>query len=184
MCIKINKIGKQEVGIWWVQKHFPRYGIPIWSLWPNIRFLPLIVAEKNATKNKHICSMCIKISEVGKQEVGNTNFIVFGLTQPGLEPTIYRIQSKQLNHCTTNVVNTMCNKVMWHDEIINGSKNFYFFIFLFTGVSECIIMGIPMGIGTGLFKLLHKYPFCITWLYFSHLQVYIVSLSKLLPTQC
>jgi hypothetical protein len=28
MCLKINKIGKQEVGIWWVQKHFPRYGVP------------------------------------------------------------------------------------------------------------------------------------------------------------
>jgi hypothetical protein len=70
MCIKINKIGKQDVGIWWVQKHFPRYGVPIWSLWPNIRFLPSIVAEKNVTKNEHICSMCIKINKVGKQEVG------------------------------------------------------------------------------------------------------------------
>jgi hypothetical protein len=70
MCIKINKIGKQEVGIWWVQKRFPRYGVPIWSLWPNIRFLPSILAEKNATKNAHICSMCIKINIVGKQEVG------------------------------------------------------------------------------------------------------------------
>jgi hypothetical protein len=48
MCIKINKIGKQEVGIWWVQKCFPRYGVPIRSLWPNIRFLPSIIAEKNA----------------------------------------------------------------------------------------------------------------------------------------
>lgn len=28
--------------------------------------------------------------------------------------------------------------------------------FFFLGVSECIIMGIPMNIGTGLFKLLHK----------------------------
>jgi hypothetical protein len=55
MCIKINKVGKQEVGIWWVQKCFPRYGVPIWSLWPNIRFLPSIVAEKNVTKNVHIC---------------------------------------------------------------------------------------------------------------------------------
>ena len=45
ICIKINKVGKQEVGIWWVQKCFPRYGVPIWSLWPNIRFLPSIVAE-------------------------------------------------------------------------------------------------------------------------------------------
>jgi hypothetical protein len=43
--------GKQEVGIWWVQKRFPRYGVPIWSLWPNIRFMPSIVAEKNVTKN-------------------------------------------------------------------------------------------------------------------------------------
>jgi hypothetical protein len=52
--------GKQEVGIWRVQKRFPRYGVPIWSLWPNIRFLPSVVAEKNVTKNVHICSMCIK----------------------------------------------------------------------------------------------------------------------------
>jgi hypothetical protein len=33
------------------QKHFPQYGIPIWRLWPNIRFLPSTVTEKNATKN-------------------------------------------------------------------------------------------------------------------------------------
>jgi hypothetical protein len=41
---------EQEVGIWRIQKHFPQYGVPIWSLWPNIRFLQSIVAEKNATK--------------------------------------------------------------------------------------------------------------------------------------
>jgi hypothetical protein len=51
MYIKINKVGKQEVGIWWVYKRYPQYGIPIWSLWPNIRFLPSTVAEKNASKN-------------------------------------------------------------------------------------------------------------------------------------
>ena len=62
--------GKQEVGSWRVKKCFPRYGVPIWSLWSNIRFLPSTVAEKNATKNEHICSMCIKINKVGKQEVG------------------------------------------------------------------------------------------------------------------
>ena len=70
MCIKINKIGKQEVGIWRVQKRFPWYGVPIWSLWPNIRFLPSIVAEKNATKNEHICSMCIKINS---RQAGSRN---------------------------------------------------------------------------------------------------------------
>ena len=57
MCIKLNKVGKKEVGIWWIQKRFPRYGVPLWSLWPNIRFLPSIVVEKNVTKNEHICSM-------------------------------------------------------------------------------------------------------------------------------
>jgi hypothetical protein len=36
-------------------------------LGPNIRFLPSIVAEKNATKNEHICSMWRKINKVGKQ---------------------------------------------------------------------------------------------------------------------
>jgi hypothetical protein len=60
MCIKINKVGKQEVGIWWVQKRFPRYGVPIWSLWPNMRFLPSIVAEKNVTKNVLYLESCLK----------------------------------------------------------------------------------------------------------------------------
>ena len=40
------------------------------SLWPNVRFLPSIVAEKNVTNNVHICSMWIKTNQVGKQEVG------------------------------------------------------------------------------------------------------------------
>jgi hypothetical protein len=30
------------------------------------------------------------------------------------------------------------------------------------GVSECIIMGMPMSIGTGLFKLLHRYVIIIS----------------------
>jgi hypothetical protein len=50
-----NQLSRQT-GIWWVQKCFPRYGVPIWSLWPNIRSLSSIDAEKNV----HICSMCIK----------------------------------------------------------------------------------------------------------------------------
>jgi hypothetical protein len=40
MCIKINKVGKQEIGIWWIQKRLPRYEVLIWNLWPNIRSLP------------------------------------------------------------------------------------------------------------------------------------------------
>ena len=71
MCIKINKVGKQEAGIRLVQKHFPRYGVPILSLWPNIRFQPSIVAEKNVTKNEHICSMCIKNQQ--SRQTGSRN---------------------------------------------------------------------------------------------------------------
>jgi hypothetical protein len=51
MCIKTNKVGKQEIGIWRVPKRYPQYGIPIWRWWPNIRFLPSTLTEKNATKN-------------------------------------------------------------------------------------------------------------------------------------
>jgi hypothetical protein len=48
-----NQLSRQtgSRNLWWFQKRFPRYGIPMWSLWPNIRFLPSIVAEKNMTKN-------------------------------------------------------------------------------------------------------------------------------------
>ena len=31
-------------------------------------------------------------------EATNTNFIVFGLTRPGLEPTIYRTRGEHANH--------------------------------------------------------------------------------------
>ena len=33
-----------------------------------------------------------------------TNLIVFGLTQPGLKPTIYRTWGEQPNHYTTDAV--------------------------------------------------------------------------------
>ena len=53
-----------------------KYQLPtIWGTYMKLvtkyqKLLPSIVAEKNATKNEHICSMCIKINKVGKQEVG------------------------------------------------------------------------------------------------------------------
>ena len=34
-----------------VQKRYPQYGIHIWRWWPNIRFLPSTVTEKNAMNN-------------------------------------------------------------------------------------------------------------------------------------
>jgi hypothetical protein len=70
--------GKQEVGIWRVKKRFPRYGVPIWSLWPNIRFLPSIVAEKNVTKNVHIqkCMFNVYKNQLSRQ-TGSRNLIRF-----------------------------------------------------------------------------------------------------------
>ena len=35
-------------------------------------------------------------------ETTNTNFIVFGLTRLGLEPTIYRTLGEHANNCTTD----------------------------------------------------------------------------------
>jgi hypothetical protein len=44
-------------------------------------------------------------------EATNTNFIVFGLTRPWFEPTIYRTQGEHANHYTTAVV-LMGNKIL------------------------------------------------------------------------
>ena len=37
-------------------------------------------------------------------EATNTNFIVYGLIRPGLEPTIYRTRGEHANHYATDVV--------------------------------------------------------------------------------
>ena len=102
MCIKINKVGKQEVGIWWVRKRFPWYRIHIWSLWPNIRSLSSIVAEKNATKNEHICSMCIKINS---RQTGSRN-----LMGPKMLPTIWGTYMKLVTKYQISVINSCWEK--------------------------------------------------------------------------
>ena len=37
-------------------------------------------------------------------EATNTNFIVFGLTRLGLEPTIYRTRGEHANHYATDMI--------------------------------------------------------------------------------
>jgi hypothetical protein len=107
--------GKQEVGIWWVQKRFPRNGVPIWSLWPNIRSLPSIVAEKKVTKNVHICSMRIKINKVSKQEVGiwwvQKRFPRYGVPIWSLWPNIRCLPSIVAEKNVHIPVCSMCIKV-------------------------------------------------------------------------
>ena len=39
-------------------------------------------------------------------EAADTNFIVFGLTRPMLEPTIYRTRGEHANHYTSDAVHT------------------------------------------------------------------------------
>jgi ribosomal protein L28 len=115
--------GKQEVGIWRVKKRFPRYGLLIWSLWPNIRFLPSMVAEKNATKNEHICSMCIKINKVGKQEVGirsvQKRFPRYGVPIWSLWPNIRSLSSIVAEKNVTKNVH-ICSKCISRQT---GSRN-------------------------------------------------------------
>ena len=124
--------GKQEVGIWWVKKRFPQYGVPIWSLWPNIRFLPSIVAEKNVTKNGHIqnvCSMCIKINKVGKQEVGiwwvQKHFPRYGVPIWSLWPNIRFLPSIVAEKNVTENVHTLYMFNVYKNQLSRqtGSRN-------------------------------------------------------------
>ena len=103
MCIKINKVGKQEVGIWWVQIRFPRYGVPIWSLWPNIRFLPSIVAEKNMLKK---CAYKFNVykNQLSRQ-TGSRN-----LTGPKTLPTIWHTYMKLVTKYQISTINSCWEK--------------------------------------------------------------------------
>jgi hypothetical protein len=65
---------KLHIGtIWWIQKRLPRYEVLIWSLWPNIRSLPSIVAEKNVTKNVHIQCMFNVYKNQQSRQTGSRN---------------------------------------------------------------------------------------------------------------
>jgi hypothetical protein len=48
------------------------------------------------------------------EEATNTSFIVFGLTRPGLEPTIYHTRGEHANHYTTDAVFTVDEKHFIH----------------------------------------------------------------------
>ena len=56
-------------------------------------------------------------------EATNTNFIIFGLTRPGIEPTIYRIRDEHANHYTTSAVyfelRTLDKQTVMNIEICN-----------------------------------------------------------------
>ena len=49
-------------------------------------------------------------------EATNTNFIVFGLTRSGLEPTIYRTRGEHTNHYTTDAVGHHYSQVLNYQQ--------------------------------------------------------------------
>jgi len=52
-----------------------------------------------------LCSYCCVL----RGEAIHTNFIVFGLTRPGLETTIYRTRGEHANHYVTDAVSCIGN---------------------------------------------------------------------------
>ena len=47
----------------------------------------------------------------------NTNFNVFGLTRPGIEPTFFRTRGEHTNHLTTNAVEMIIDKHLSFDGL-------------------------------------------------------------------
>ena len=97
--------GKQEVGIWRVKKRFPRYGVPIWSLWPNIKFLPSIVAEKIATKNEHIQCRCNVYKYQQSRQTGSRH-----LTEQKTLPTKWDTYMKLVTKYQISAINICWEK--------------------------------------------------------------------------
>ena len=63
----------------------------------------------------------------------NTNFIVFGLTRPGLEPTIYHTRGEHTDYYTTDEANVpqlqiLSNIVRYHKLSYFGCSLIFFFI--------------------------------------------------------
>jgi hypothetical protein len=94
--------GKQEVGIWRVKKRFPQYGVPIWSLWPNIRSLPSIVAEKNDEK----CAYMFNVyrNQLSRQTGSRS------LMAPKTLPTIWGTYMKLVTKYQISAINSCWEK--------------------------------------------------------------------------
>ena len=126
MCIKTNQVGKQEVGIWWVQKRLP-HEVPICSLWRNIRFLSSIVAEKNAShKMGYLYEACDEISDFCHPYLLRKMRWKMRIKINWFEPTIYCTRGKHTNHYTTDAVsciygmNKRINNILCRQTCICG----------------------------------------------------------------
>jgi hypothetical protein len=71
-------------------------------------------------------------------EATNTNFIVFGFTQPGLELTIYRDRGEHANHYVTDAFEHCL--FFWSNRVTLLSKKFcfaHFKVFVFVHLGSC-----------------------------------------------
>ena len=97
---KISKAGKQEVWISRIKKLFPQHVIPIWSLWPNIRFLSSIVADEK-------CAYMLNVykNQLSRQ-TGCRN-----LTGPKALPTIWHTYMRLVTKYQIPVINSCWENV-------------------------------------------------------------------------
>jgi hypothetical protein len=56
-------------------------------------------------------------------EATNTNFIVLGLTRPGMEPTIYRTRGEHTNHYATDAVENQHRKINTQLNTLNNNQS-------------------------------------------------------------
>jgi hypothetical protein len=113
--------GKQEVGIWWIQKRFPRYGVPIWSLWPNIRSLPSIVNYSCWEKCDGKCAYMFNVykNQLSRQ-TGNRN-----LMGPKTLPTIWHTYMKLVTKYQISAINSCWEKCVRKDGQTDRGKTVY-----------------------------------------------------------
>jgi hypothetical protein len=110
---------QRKISIHGSQKRFPQYGIPIWNLWPNIRFLSSIFAEKNATKNVHCHMLNVYKSQLSRQ-TGSRN-LTGQKTLPTKRGTYLKLVMKyQIS--AINICWEKCDK-KWAIYIFNVYKN-------------------------------------------------------------
>ena len=95
--------GKQEVGIWRVKKRFPRYGVPIWSLWPNIRFLAINSCWEKCDEKWAYMFNVYKNQQ--SRQTGSRNLI-----DPKILPTIWGTYMKLVTKYQISAINSCWEK--------------------------------------------------------------------------
>jgi hypothetical protein len=79
-----------------------------------------------------LCSFSLLLRAERKNNKYQFYFTVFGLTRPGLEPTIYRIRGEHAaNHYATDVVGTSV-----FENLVNILKIGHFFISFLTNLNK------------------------------------------------